>query len=813
MKTNIITLSLLLLAGSLSAQELDFVKTLTAQTAPPAGCGYTQPSKLGLNNLIVSPEYYAGFPGGGPYTFTIPPKQGGYPVWQYADDGATVNPIWGWGAPYNWLDQTRSMGFNNPDFKQDDPPLYQKAPGGFEEQEFSAFVLSTALPTMNGCIALQIVQPIGITGRSYILGRKLLSTVYIRIPGKANCGPGQRINPETGLCENLTQVNPSSAATFCVGKPGAATGCVDGSGNVTSLIAGSNGPCANNLTQQTESIACPLINNNPPTYSSSTGGGGSIITWDPYPTIGPPAVGSGGCAPGDPNCPCYTNLFAPVPCSWVLGGVKGQTTQTNSTTQVFGPPVGFLDQEGMVVSANQGLGELGITGWVLCPGNCMGGTNTIQVWRDADAAAGEIAPMLVTTAAGLIGTSGTLRTDIQTQIYGDVQVMAFSIPASQFLLLPGNYQGTLQVLGCDTFQKCQPIGFTTVTGGSVNTPNQAQIGIAQIDMQTTNAGSPNMTQIVTIPLWDYNVAPGDTGYNDIYFDIQPPSQNGQLATKNTCYGYVSIANQLYGAFSVATGSVWLLNNAGTAWTSGPLNTILPSSGAGSVANGQCSILDAVYDGDGYGHTALTLTLAFGPPYAGKSAELYAYASDSIFGTYTDWQLSGVLQIGTASATTGPYINALNGANGTVPPAIDGSNYYLPDMAEVAITVQAQDNTGVPNTIYMWIGNNGLWGAGSCDIGFSVAGGIISLVNDAGTGNISGTIGAAGSISNSQCSVSLSDSTAYGDGVSTIVFAPAITFAATWPTTTVTNKREIWAYASDSNGAASGWTSVGVVALP
>ena len=77
-----------------------------------------------------------------------------------------------------------------------------------------------------------------------------------------------------------------------------------------------------------------------------------------------------------------------------------------------------------------------------------------------------------------------------------------------------------------------------------------------------------------------------------------------------------------------------------------------------------------------------------------------------------------------------------------------------------------------------------------------------MLNDAGTGWISGTLGSNASLANSQCSVNLAASSFSGSGY-TETGALAITFAATY-----TGSKTIYGFAADKSGTSTKWVTLG-----
>jgi hypothetical protein len=100
------------------------------------------------------------------------------------------------------------------------------------------------------------------------------------------------------------------------------------------------------------------------------------------------------------------------------------------------------------------------------------------------------------------------------------------------------------------------------------------------------------------------------------------------------------------------------------------------------------------------------------------------------------------------------------------------------------------------------------GPGTCTARYKPAGGIVELMNDAGTAWASGTIG-TGTLANSQCTLKLASSSAMPNGaILTVVLD--ITFSATF-----VGQKTTYMLAKNAGGVSTGWQQRGTwtVAAP
>lgn len=769
-----------------AALDADFGKFLESLTPkafsckgpdanPPIGpCDRLGTYKWDNSQLRIIPPSQAGYPGQNQILFYIPWKS--VPSWFFPTP-AVWNILYGDRAPANYLDPDWTCGVDRDD-----------------EQYWDGAILPTAAPATNACILIQA----DIETR---FNKTYTGLVIINIPGQKQCQPGQQKNTQGGCA---TKNLPSSAQiqTFCSGKNQATNACVDPSGNLSSLISGTSGPCANNLTQQINPIQCQLVNSNPPASSGNAGGSGVIITWDE------PGTGVQGCAPNDPNCPCWANAFTEEPCSWVASeGIDPKTgkplTGSGNAVGVPMPPLGALDQEGLV-GYESGYNQ-SLTGWGTAPAGWANTATAFSLFRDSFMP-GETGTYLVATSAAYNGPTGSLRQDINNQLINYPSVGFFDFSSSTIFgtacstpgqqnCMPSGYYGALTVMAEDANETWGTIGKTYWTLGQTPSASYGdQIGIASVQATAPYNGG-GSTQVITIPLHD-NYG-GAAAIDEIVVAIQPASANGQPTAANDCY-VVAYPTQ-NGTFTPG-GTVFLGNNAGNGWQgSGTLNQ--PITGLG---NSQCSLLYAAYTSiSGNDDAVLSLTLAWNPSQLNQTLQVFAYWADQ-YGGSSSWIQAGAVTPGqTVALASGPYVTDIEGINTVV--AVSNQN-ASPTMVAGTITEDWYDATSTVNTIYTLIGTS-INAAHSCFYTFFPASGQVWLSNDAGNGNIVGTVG-TGSINNSQCTLNLAASVG-GQAGTGAGLAMNVTFNPSW-----TGHKTVYTDGTDAAGSAgNGWQAQGSLVLP
>jgi len=233
-------------------------------------------------------------------------------------------------------------------------------------------------------------------------------------------------------------------------------------------------------------------------------------------------------------------------------------------------------------------------------------------------------------------------------------------------------------------------------------------------------------------------------------------------------------------YNPSTGALDLLDDAGAVWTSGTI-------GSGMLSNSQCTInlagSSATISGT---NLTLALEISFKSGFFGAK-NVYMLAADAA--ATTGWQPRGTWTVPAAIVAVNTV--APNSGSGFTQ---DFTLQYS-DSADAADLASARVRFGASNV-----------SAGTCTASYNAATNAIALQNDAGTAWTTGTLG-SGTLSNSQCTLNLTSSSASPNGVNlglvlNITFAPAFSGA-----------KNIYMLAKSSAGPSSGWQQRGTWTVP
>jgi uncharacterized repeat protein (TIGR01451 family) len=247
----------------------------------------------------------------------------------------------------------------------------------------------------------------------------------------------------------------------------------------------------------------------------------------------------------------------------------------------------------------------------------------------------------------------------------------------------------------------------------------------------------------------------------------------------------SPANSCLVYYARATNQLFLFNSAGTAWLS-------PATlgGAGTLSNSQCSIGVAAATVSTSGNNlTLNLPVTFTAAYAGAKST-YMYAAGSI--ANSGWQAIGSWTIA-----------AVNAVSAT---PSGGTGFEQTFALQYADSLGATDLT----TAWVWItaNFNPAAPANSCLAYYNKAANQLFLFNDAGTGSLApATPGAAGTLSNSQCSINVAAASVGTSGTNLTLSLP-VTFTAAYA-----GAKNTYMYAAGSSAASSGWQTMGSWTVP
>jgi thermolysin len=232
----------------------------------------------------------------------------------------------------------------------------------------------------------------------------------------------------------------------------------------------------------------------------------------------------------------------------------------------------------------------------------------------------------------------------------------------------------------------------------------------------------------------------------------------------------------------AAGVIDLLDDAGTAWITGTL-------GGAPISNSQCTLNLAGSAATASGNDlTVLLNISFSASFVGDKT-IFMLAKNAS-------QKSGWLTRGTWTVPVpGPNAASVTPSSGA-------------GLAQ-AFMLQYSDSAGAANlaSARVRFGASNV-GSGTCTARYKPAGGIVELMNDAGTAWASGTIG-TGTLANSQCTLKLASSSAMPNGaILTVVLD--ITFSATF-----VGQKTTYMLAKNAGGVSTGWQQRGTwtVAAP
>ena len=245
--------------------------------------------------------------------------------------------------------------------------------------------------------------------------------------------------------------------------------------------------------------------------------------------------------------------------------------------------------------------------------------------------------------------------------------------------------------------------------------------------------------------------------------------NSTTSTANSCYAYYYPASNL----------LYLRNDSGT----GASGSLTP--GSGTLSNSQCTIAgsgtSAVRSGD-----TLTLNLAVtaSSSFTGKHS-VFMYASDNSSAS-TGWVNKGVW---TPAANQPPTV-----VSATPNPATGLSNTFA---------LAYSDPNGAPDlNLVEVIFNSTTSTANSCYAYYYPASNLLYLRNDSGTGASGSLTPGSGTLSNSQCTIAGSGTSAVRSG-DTLTLNLAVTASSSF-----TGTKNIYMSAVDNSSASTGWVNKG-----
>jgi hypothetical protein len=246
----------------------------------------------------------------------------------------------------------------------------------------------------------------------------------------------------------------------------------------------------------------------------------------------------------------------------------------------------------------------------------------------------------------------------------------------------------------------------------------------------------------------------------------------------------SAANSCLAYYDRSANTVFLLNDAGTAWGSGVI-------GGGTLQNSQCAIALGSSSALPSGNTlTLTLAMTFTPAFNGAK-NIYMYATNGTVNS--GWQDRGDWTV--------PAMGEAVTANSATPSTGSGSTQ--------SFALAYGSTLGATNLSSTWVWFSDTLAstaANSCLIYYDRPSNLVFLLNDTATAWTSGVLGSATTLQNAQCTIGLAASSTSASG-NTLTVTLAMTF-----TPAYSGSKNIYMYAT--NGVTnSGWHDRGDWEVP
>jgi hypothetical protein len=293
-----------------------------------------------------------------------------------------------------------------------------------------------------------------------------------------------------------------------------------------------------------------------------------------------------------------------------------------------------------------------------------------------------------------------------------------------------------------------------------------------------------------------SASPGGAGSSQTFtFTFSDPSGWQNLGVVDVLINrFLNGHHACYIAYSVPYETLYLVDDAGDA--GGPFAGTMVLPGTGSVSNSQCTVNGAGSSAVGSGTTlTLTLNIDFSSSFDGNKV-IYTAARDTGTGN-SGWQALGTWGVPVLPTT-------VTEALGVTPGSGSGESQTY--------TFTFSDSNGWQDlSIADVLMNNFLNGHHACYIAYSVTYSTLYLVDDAGDagGPFAGTmvLPGSGTISNSQCTVNGTGSSAVGSG-NTLTLTLNMSFTGTFM-----GNRILYTAARNGGTANSGWQALGAWTVP
>jgi len=244
---------------------------------------------------------------------------------------------------------------------------------------------------------------------------------------------------------------------------------------------------------------------------------------------------------------------------------------------------------------------------------------------------------------------------------------------------------------------------------------------------------------------------------------------------------VNQANACYAYYLRSGNSLWLRNDAGTAW----LGPVTPGQ-AGSLTNSQCTLGGQASSVSGSGDTlTINLALTFDPAFAGQK-NVYMFVADTT-GLNSGWQYRGTWNTQDSQAPEAVSVAPSSGSGSSQTFQFtysDGNGYQ--QMGWAYAMIQSSISQAGACYAYYYASGNSLW-----------------LRNDEGTAWLGPiTPGQKGTLANSQCTLDGPPSSVSGSD-NTLTLNLALAFQPSFVGT-----KNVYMFVADTTGLNSGWQQRG-----
>ncbi len=281
-------------------------------------------------------------------------------------------------------------------------------------------------------------------------------------------------------------------------------------------------------------------------------------------------------------------------------------------------------------------------------------------------------------------------------------------------------------------------------------------------------------------------ASGSGAAQSFSFAYSDPLGNTDIAFVDILFQTtLSPSNACYAIYVPSTNTINLFNDAGTG--SAGVATL---GVAGTLSNSQCTIAAGASSVSASGaNLTLTLALTFKPAFGGAK-NIYMVAGDKS-NLSSGWQAEGAWTV-----PLSPPVNV------SVSPALGSGTVQ-------AFSLAYSDPLGNSDIAYVDIlFQTAVSGPSACYATYAPSSNVITLFNDAGTGIAgSATLGIAGALSNSQCTIAVGTSSVSASGAN-LTLTVALTFQPAFG-----GAKNIYMVVSSKSNATSGWQAEGAWTVP